>query len=57
VAYRPASIRLADEVVYVDERRVVAHGLHDDLLRTTPGYARLVQAYEEDARRMAGEAS
>jgi ATP-binding cassette subfamily B protein len=57
VAYRPASIRLADEVVYVDERRVVAHGLHDELLETTPGYARLVQAYEEDARKMAGEAS
>jgi ABC-type multidrug transport system fused ATPase/permease subunit len=57
VAYRPASIRLADEVVYVDERRVVAHGPHDELLETTPGYARLVQAYEDDARRMAGEAS
>jgi ABC-type multidrug transport system fused ATPase/permease subunit len=57
VAYRPASIRLADEVVYVDERRVVAHGPHDELLETTPGYARLVQAYEEDARKMAGEAS
>ncbi|MGA7229101.1 MAG: ABC transporter ATP-binding protein [Acidimicrobiia bacterium] len=55
VAYRPASIRLADEVVYVDEGRVLAHGGHEDLLRTTPGYARLVQAYEEDARRLAGE--
>ncbi len=57
VAYRPASIRLADEVVYVDDKRVIAHGRHDDLLATTPGYARLVQAYEEDARRMAEEAS
>lgn len=57
VAYRPASIRLADEVVYVDERRVLAQGLHDDLLQTTPGYTRLVQAYEEDARRMGEEAS
>jgi ATP-binding cassette, subfamily B, bacterial len=57
VAYRPASIRLADEVVFVDERRVVAQGRHDDLLRSTPGYARLVQAYEEDARRMGEEAS
>jgi ABC-type multidrug transport system fused ATPase/permease subunit len=57
VAYRPASIRLADEVVYVDDRRVLAHGVHDELLATTPGYARLVQAYEEDARRMAEEAS
>jgi ATP-binding cassette, subfamily B, bacterial len=57
VAYRPSSIRLADEVVYLDEGRVVAHGAHDDLLGTTPGYARLVQAYEEDARRLAEEAS
>jgi ABC-type multidrug transport system fused ATPase/permease subunit len=57
VAYRPASIRLADEVVYVDDKRVVAHGRHEDLLATTPGYARLVQAYEEDARRMAEEGS
>jgi len=57
VAYRPASIRLADEVVYVDDRRILAHGVHDELLATTPGYARLVQAYEEEARRMAEEAS
>ena len=57
VAYRPASIRLADEVVFVDEKRIVAHGLHEELLRTTPGYARLVQAYEEDARRLSQEAS
>jgi hypothetical protein len=44
-------------VVYVDDKRVVAHGRHEDLLATTPGYARLVQAYEEDARRMAEEES
>ena len=57
VAYRPAAIRLADEVVFVDDRRVVAHGTHSELLRSTPGYARLVQAYEEDALRMEQEAS
>jgi ABC-type multidrug transport system fused ATPase/permease subunit len=57
VAYRPASIRLADEVVFVDEGRVVAHGTHSELLQSTSGYARLVQAYEEDARRMEQEAS
>jgi ABC-type multidrug transport system fused ATPase/permease subunit len=57
VAYRPASIRLADEVVFVDEKRIVAHGLHEDLLISTPGYARLVQAYEEDAARLEREAS
>jgi len=49
VAYRPSSIRLADGVVFVDEGRVVAQGLHSDLLETQPGYARLVQAYEHEA--------
>lgn len=49
VAYRPSSIRLADEVVFVDDGRVVAQGEHDDLMAAQPGYARLVRAYEEDA--------
>jgi ATP-binding cassette subfamily B protein len=49
VAYRPSSIALADTVVYLDEGRVVAHGRHQDLLASEPGYARLLHAYEEDA--------
>jgi ATP-binding cassette subfamily B protein len=49
VAYRPSSITLADEVIYMDEGRVVASGRHEDLLTTVPGYARLLQAYIEDA--------
>ncbi len=49
VAYRPSSIALADSVVFVDEGRVMAHGRHQDLLAIQPGYARLLQAYEEDA--------
>jgi ATP-binding cassette subfamily B protein len=49
VAYRPSSIALADTVVYLDEGRVVAHGRHEDLLASQPGYARLLQAYEADA--------
>jgi ATP-binding cassette subfamily B protein len=49
VAYRPSSIALADTVVYLDEGRVVAHGRHEDLLVSQPGYARLLQAYEADA--------
>lgn len=57
VAYRPSSIRLADEVVYLDDRRIVGHGTHSELLDRVPGYARLVQAYEEDARRVQREAS
>jgi ATP-binding cassette subfamily B protein len=52
VAYRPSSIRLADEVVFVDQKRILAHGTHDQLIATEPGYARLVQAYEEEAKRL-----
>jgi ABC-type multidrug transport system fused ATPase/permease subunit len=57
VAYRPSSIKLADEVVYVDEKKIVGHGTHNQLLHSVPGYARLVQAYEEEARRLRQEAS
>jgi ABC-type multidrug transport system fused ATPase/permease subunit len=52
VAYRPSSIRLADEVVFVDRKRILGHGTHDELVATQPGYARLVHAYEEEARRL-----
>jgi ATP-binding cassette, subfamily B, bacterial len=56
VAYRRSSITLADEVVYVDDGRVVAHGTHDELLQQVPGYARLLTAYEVDTQRRAEEA-
>lgn len=49
VAYRPSSIRLADEVVFVEAGRVSAQGAHDHLMASQSGYARLVRAYEEDA--------
>ncbi len=49
VAYRRSSIMLTDEVVFVDEGRVVAHGTHEELLATVPGYERILRAYEEDA--------
>jgi ABC-type multidrug transport system fused ATPase/permease subunit len=52
VAYRPSSIRLADEVVFVDQKRILGHGTHDDLVERQPGYARLVRAYEEEAKRL-----
>jgi ABC-type multidrug transport system fused ATPase/permease subunit len=52
VAYRRATIALADEVVYLEHGRVVARGKHAELLATVPGYANLVTAYEqEDAER------
>ncbi len=49
VAYRPSSIRLADEVVFIEDKRIVAHGSHEDLISAFPGYADLVQAYEREA--------
>jgi ABC-type multidrug transport system fused ATPase/permease subunit len=45
VAYRLATIALADEVVYLDQGRIAAHGRHETLLRDCPGYAELVTAY------------
>ncbi|MEU5946617.1 ABC transporter ATP-binding protein [Micromonospora sp. NPDC047465] len=47
VAYRRATIALADEVVYLEQGRVVARGTHAELLATVPGYADLVTAYEQ----------
>jgi ATP-binding cassette subfamily B protein len=56
VAYRRATIALADEVVYLEHGRVVARGTHADLLATVPGYANLVTAYEKaDADRERGK--
>jgi ATP-binding cassette subfamily B protein len=47
VASRLATIALADRVLYLEEGRLVAEGEHERLLATTPGYARLVRAYEQ----------
>jgi ATP-binding cassette, subfamily B, bacterial len=47
VAYRRATIALADEVVYLEHGRVAARGGHAELLATVPGYANLVTAYEQ----------
>ena len=49
VASRLATIALADRVLYLEDGRLVADGDHDRLLAGTPGYARLVRAYERAA--------
>lgn len=46
VAYRKATIALADEVVYMEHGRVVARGTHAGLLEGSEGYRDLVNAYE-----------
>ncbi|MCW2667755.1 MAG: transporter related protein [Frankiales bacterium] len=54
VAYRRATIALADEVVFLDQGRVTARGSHEDLLAASPGYRDLVTAYERaEAERVA----
>ncbi|MGA9746822.1 MAG: ABC transporter ATP-binding protein [Nocardioides sp.] len=48
VAYRKATIALADEVVYLLGGRVADQGTHAELLERSPGYARLVNAYDAE---------
>ncbi|WP_222193591.1 ABC transporter ATP-binding protein [Modestobacter italicus] len=48
VAYRQATIALADEVVWIENGRLAARGTHAELLAQVPGYARLVQAYQTE---------
>lgn len=48
VASRPSTIALADEVAYLADGRIVAHGSHDDIAAAHPGYRALVDAYEDD---------
>jgi ATP-binding cassette, subfamily B, bacterial len=49
VAYRQATIALADEVVWLERGRVLARGTHEELLAAVPGYAALVRAYSQAA--------
>jgi ATP-binding cassette, subfamily B, bacterial len=48
VASRPSTIALADDVLYLADGQVVAHGRHEDLLSTVPDYRRLMEAFEHD---------
>ena len=48
VAYRKATIALADEVVFLEDGRVADQGTHADLLARNPRYTDLVNAYEEE---------
>ncbi|MEV0285442.1 MULTISPECIES: ABC transporter ATP-binding protein [unclassified Kribbella] len=56
IAYRKATISLADEVVFLDEGRIAAHGTHAELQQQSAAYRELVDAYEKDAVRRQEEA-
>ncbi len=47
VAYRKATIALADEVVLLDEGRVADRGTHGELLARSRAYRDLVDAYDQ----------
>lgn len=49
VAYRRATIALADEIVYLEDGRVADRGAHAELMARAPGYAALLTAYERAA--------
>src|SRR5207249_656512 len=57
IAHRPATIALADRVVLLDERRVVAEGTHDGLLATSEAYRSVLARAEVEgsAHRVAEE--
>ncbi|WP_369055640.1 ABC transporter ATP-binding protein [Kineococcus terrestris] len=56
VAYRPATIALADEVVHLERGRVVDRGPADEVAARDEGYRELVTAYARAARER-GEAA
>jgi ABC-type multidrug transport system fused ATPase/permease subunit len=56
IAYRKATISLADEVLFLDEGRIAAHGTHTELQEKSAAYRDLVDAYEKDAARRQEEA-
>lgn len=57
IAYRLASIMLADRVIHVHDGKVVDAGTHAELVARDPGYRELVTAYEQDTKRRNAEAA
>lgn len=53
VAYRKATIALADQVAFLVDGRLVDVGTHAELIARRPAYEHLVDAYERDAAQRA----
>ena len=51
IAYRQATIALADEVVYLEDGRILGRGTHEELMATLPGYRAVLSAYESEMPR------
>lgn len=57
VAYRMATIQLADHIVYVEQGEVVDQGTHQELMGSCEGYGDLVNAYAREAAERAAVAA
>lgn len=47
VAYRRATIALADDIVFINDGMVAAQGTHEELMASHAGYRELVTAYDD----------
>lgn len=57
IAYRMATIQLADHIVYLEQGSVVDQGSHSELLARCEGYGDLVNAYAREAAERAAVAA
>lgn len=55
VASRPSTITLADDVLFLEDGIVVAHGRHEELMRDVVAYRKLIEAFEHDRAEMESE--
>jgi len=55
VASRPSTIALADDVLFLEEGVVVAHGRHEELMRDVVAYRNLIEAFEHDRAELESE--
>jgi ABC-type multidrug transport system fused ATPase/permease subunit len=55
VASRPSTIALADDVLFLEDGIVVAHGRHDELMSDVLAYRKLIEAFEHDRAQLESE--
>lgn len=54
IAYRKATVALADEVLFLENGAIAARGTHEELLQRSAGYRELITAYAKAAEEADG---